>query len=162
MELVPITISGAPAREVPTLPDAAREALAGTAMLYRESGFEPPWIGYLAVADGTCVGTCAFKCAPRDGRVELAYFAFPGHEGRGLATRMCGELVALARTADPAIVITAQTLPERNASTRVLEKTGFRWDSELDHPEDGRIWEWRLDPPADGGPDRQEHGSARK
>ena len=154
MELVPITISGAPAREVPTLPDAAREALAGTAMLYRESGFEPPWIGYLVVADGACVGTCAFKCAPRDGRVELAYFAFPGHEGRGLATRMCGELVALARTADPAIVITAQTLPERNASTRVLEKTGFRWDSEFDHPEDGRIWEWRLDPVAGSEPDR--------
>jgi [ribosomal protein S5]-alanine N-acetyltransferase len=154
VELVPITISGAPAREVPTLPDAAREALAGTAMLYRESGFEPPWIGYLVVADGACVGTCAFKCAPRDGRVELAYFAFPGHEGRGLATRMCAELVALARTADPAIVITAQTLPEHNASTRVLEKTGFRWDAELDHPEDGRIWEWRLDSPGDGEPDR--------
>jgi RimJ/RimL family protein N-acetyltransferase len=154
VELVPITISGAPAREVPTLPDAAREALAGTAMLYRESGFEPPWIGYLVVADGACVGTCAFKCAPRDGRVELAYFAFPGHEGRGLATRTCGELVALARTADPAIVITAQTLPERNASTRVLEKTGFRWDLELDHPEDGRIWEWRLDAVAGGNPDR--------
>jgi ribosomal-protein-alanine N-acetyltransferase len=154
VELVPITISGAPAREVSTLSDVAREALAGTAMLYRECGFEPPWIGYLAIADGACVGTCAFKCAPRDGCVELAYFTFPGHEGRGLATRMCGELVALAHTADPAIVITAQTLPERNASTRVLEKTGFRWDLELDHPEDGRIWEWRLDPPADGEPDR--------
>ena len=154
VDLVSITISGAPAREVPDLPEAAREALAGTAMLYREEGFEPPWIGYLVIVDGACVGTCAFKCAPRDGRVELAYFTFPGYEGRGLATRMCSELVTLARRADPAIVITAQTLPERNASTRVLEKTGFRWDSELDHPEDGRIWEWRLDPVSGSEPDR--------
>ncbi len=147
MDLVPITISGAPARTVSELPDAAREALAGTAMLYRETGFEPPWIGYLAFDAGACIGTCAFKCAPSDGRVELAYFTFPGHEGRGLATRMCRELVALARSAQPDLVITAQTLPERNASTRVLEKAGFRFSSELDHPEDGRIWEWQLDPP---------------
>ena len=146
MDLVAITISGAPARAVEDLPDVAREALAGTAMLYREMGFEPPWIGYLAIEGGVCIGTCAFKCAPGEGRVELAYFTFPGHEGRGLATRMCRELVTLARMAQPGIVITAQTPPEHNASTRVLEKAGFRLDTELDHPEDGRVWEWRLDP----------------
>lgn len=144
MELVPITVSGSPARAVPELPEAARESLARTAMMYRETGFEPPWIGYLAVDGGACVGTCAFRSAPRDGRVELAYFTFPGHEGRGLATRMCIELVGLARTAEPGIVITALTLPERSASTRVLEKVGFRLEREFDHPEDGRVWEWWL------------------
>jgi RimJ/RimL family protein N-acetyltransferase len=144
VELVAITISGAPARSVPELPAAAREALAGTAMLYREAGFEPPWIGYLAIADDACIGTCAFKCAPQDGRVELAYFTFPGHEGRGLATRMCRELVTLARSAVPGVIVTAQTLPEHNASTRVLEKCGFHLHAELDHPEDGLVWEWWL------------------
>ena len=152
MELVAITISGAPARTVPELPAAAREALAGTAMLYRETGFEPPWIGYLAIIDSACIGTCAFKCAPRDGRVELAYFTFPGYEGRGLATRMCRELVTLARSAEPGVIVTAQTLPERNASTRVLEKCGFRRHAELDHPEDGLVWEWWLDAAADPNP----------
>jgi RimJ/RimL family protein N-acetyltransferase len=145
VELVPITISGAPARAVPELPAVAREALAGTAMLYRETGFEPPWIGYLAITDGVCIGTCAFKHAPQDGRVELAYFTFPGYEGRGLATRMCRELVALASSVEPGVIIAAQTLPQHNASTRVLEKAGFRLYSELDHPEDGRVWEWRLE-----------------
>jgi RimJ/RimL family protein N-acetyltransferase len=57
---------------------------------------------------------------------------------------MCRELVALAQTAEPGVTITAQTLPARDASTRVLEKCGFRWHSEFDHPEDGRIWEWWL------------------
>jgi [ribosomal protein S5]-alanine N-acetyltransferase len=146
MDLVPISISGRPERDVPELPDTALEALAGTAMLYRETGFDPPWIGYLVVDGGQCVGTCAFKCAPVDGRVELAYFTFPGHEGRGLATRMCCELVKMARTAEPDVTIAAQTLPEHDASTRVLEKAGFRWHSELEHPEDGRVWEWRLEP----------------
>jgi RimJ/RimL family protein N-acetyltransferase len=148
MELVAITVSGAPARAMPELPNAALESLAATAIMYREAGFEPPWIGYLAIDDSVCVGTCAFKSAPRDGRVELAYFTFPGHEGHGLATRMCTELVMLARMALPDIVITAQTLPERSASTRVLEKSGFRFARELDHPEDGRVWEWWLTPPA--------------
>jgi RimJ/RimL family protein N-acetyltransferase len=161
MELVPISISGAPARPAPEPPAAAREALAGTAMLYREAGFEPPWISYLAIVDGTCIGICAFKSAPRDGRVEVAYFTFPGHEGRGLATRMCGELVTLARTAEPGVTITAQTLPERNASTRVLEKCGFRWQSELEHPEDGRVWEWWLDADADPSPPVVPRGPSR-
>jgi RimJ/RimL family protein N-acetyltransferase len=147
MELVAITVSGAPARAIPKLPQAALESLAATAIMYREAGFEPPWIGYLAVDGGACVGTCAFKSAPRDDRVELAYFTFPGHEGHGVATRMCTELVTLARMAQPEIVITAQTRPERSASTRVLEKAGFRVAGELDHPEDGRVWEWRLTPP---------------
>jgi len=145
MQLVEITISGRPAHEVPALPEAALEALAGTAMLYRDTGFEPPWIGYVAVDEGAIVGTCAFKCAPCDGRVELAYFTFPGHEGRGIATRMCRELVSMARAAEPGVTIAAQTLPEPNASTRVLEKLGFRWHAEIDHPDDGRIWEWRLE-----------------
>lgn len=156
MELVPITISGRPAREVPHLPDVALEALAGTAMLYREAGYEPPWIGYLVVDGGHCVGTCAFKAAPRDDRAELAFFTFPGHEGRGLATRMCRELAAIARTAQPGIVVTAQTLPETNASTRVLEKSGFRRSAEFVHPEDGLVWEWTLDPaPQDGSFERR-------
>jgi ribosomal-protein-alanine N-acetyltransferase len=148
MELVPITVSGGPARAVPEPPAAVLESLAATAIMYRETGFEPPWIGYLAVDGDACIGTCAFKGAPREGRVELAYFTFPGHEGRGLATRMCTELVTLARRAEPRIVITAQTRPERSASTRVLEKSGFRFARELDHPEDGRVWEWQLTAPA--------------
>lgn len=148
MELVAINVSGAPVRAVGELVEAALQSLAATAIMYRESGFEPPWIGYLAVESGVGVGTCAFKSAPRDGRVELAYFTFPGHEGRGLATRMCTELVTLARMAQPDIVITAQTRPERSASTRVLEKSGFRLVGARDHPEDGRVWEWQLTPPA--------------
>ncbi|MEZ5893130.1 MAG: hypothetical protein R3C58_08310 [Parvularculaceae bacterium] len=42
------------------------------------------------------------------------------------------------------IVIRAQTLPEENASISILKKLGFVKFSEVMHPEDGLVWEWRL------------------
>jgi RimJ/RimL family protein N-acetyltransferase len=44
----------------------------------------------------------------------------------------------------PSVVVAAQTLPERNASHRVLEKLGFRHVETIEHPEDGTVWEWQL------------------
>lgn len=128
------------------LPEAAEEAVRGTVRLYDEVGYEEPWVGYLAIADRRPVGTCGFKSPPAAGRVEIAYFTFPGFEGRGVATAMASELVRLAWRGDPELVVAAQTLPRPGASTRVLEKLGFRLVGSIDHPEDGEVWEWRLAP----------------
>lgn len=107
---------------------AESEFLSGlcAATLALSPGGEPvlPWAGYLAAENGGYVGTCAFKYAPMQGKVEIAYFTFPGHEGRGIATWMASQLVAMAK--HPEVTqITAQTLREQNASTRILEKLGF-------------------------------------
>ena len=96
------------------------------------------------MAEGVIVGTCAFTNAPRQGSVEIAYFTFPEYEKRGFATAMAQALIDLARQTDPALEITAQTLPERNPSHRILEKLGFEFARTFDHPEDGKVWEWRL------------------
>ena len=32
--------------------------------------------------------------------------------------------------------------PERSASVRALEKLGFRWDGDVQDPEDGPVWRW--------------------
>lgn len=40
--------------------------------------------------------------------------------------------------------IIAHTLGEENASTKVLTKCGFRKVEEINDPEDGVIWQWRL------------------
>jgi len=103
-----------------------------------------PWGGYSAYADGVQVGECAFKSAPFDGHVEVAYHTFEAFERRGHATQMVRELVAIARRADPALVIIAQTLQETNASTRILQKLGFTCEGTVHHPEDGEVLEWRL------------------
>jgi len=144
LELVPIEHDGTPRGYGGELAEEARDGLEATVGFYTAMGFEEPWISYLAVADDVAVGVCSFKSRPIDGRVEIGYFTFPGHEGRGVATAMAAELIAIAGTCDPGVLVTAQTLPERNASHRVLEKLGFRAIGSVEHPEDGTVLEWQL------------------
>ncbi len=144
MELVAITENGELAKPMPSMPTMAAEVVRATTQLYGAVGYKPPWTGYLAFEDDTCVGACGFKSPPQNNRVEIAYFTFPGHESRGIATQMASELIRLAREKTPAVIVAAQTLPEENASTSVLKKLRFRLVSALEHPEDGQVWEWRL------------------
>ena len=149
MELIAITESGEPAKPVPSTPPIAAEVVRATTQLYRAVGYEPPWIGYLAIENGTCVGTCGFKSPPQGNRVELAYFTFPGHESHGVATRMASKLIRLALDKSPSVTVAAQTLPEENASTSVLKKLRFRLVGPVKHPEDGLVWEWQLNDTAE-------------
>ena len=144
MELIAITENGDLAKPMPSMPVMAAEVVEATTQLYGSVGYEPPWTGYLAFEDDTCVGACGFKSPPQNNRVEIAYFTFPGHESRGMATQMASELIRLAREKMPALTVAAQTLPEENASTSVLKKLRFRLVGALEHPEDGRVWEWQL------------------
>ena len=112
--------------------------------MYRRSGFHPPWVAYLVIDNGRCVGTCAFKGAPRENRVEIAYFTFPECEGQGLATQMAQALADIARAQIPGITVTAQTLPVQNASTHVLTKLGFKRVGTAEDDEVGVVWEWHL------------------
>ena len=144
MELIAITECGELAKPVPTAPLIVAEVVEATTQLYSAVGYEPPWIGYLAIENGTCVGTCGFKSPPQSNRVEIAYFTFPGHESRGVATRMARRLIGLALDRTPAVTVAAQTLPEENASTSVLKKLRFRLVGTVEHPEDGPVWEWHL------------------
>lgn len=143
--LIPITKDGAPADPIDEIPEVGGEAARATAALYRTRGYEPPWVGYFVMEDGRCVGTCAFTAPPNEGRVEIAYFTFPGNERRGVATRAASLLIDIARSAKPNLIIAAQTLPQENASTSILRKLGFHRFGEVEHPEDGLVWEWRLD-----------------
>ncbi len=112
--------------------------------LYEASGFQRPWICYFAMLGQRVVGSCGFKRPPRDGQVEIAYFTFPGEESKGIATSMALLLIEASLQADPSVRITAQTLVDRNASHRILEKIGFRVTHQLHDPEDGDVLEWEL------------------
>ena len=144
MELIAITETGELAKATPSLPEIATKVVKATTKFYGVVGYEPPWIGYLASENDTCVGTCGFKSPPQDNRVEIAYFTFPEHESKGVATRMATELIRLALDKTPAVTVAAQTLPHENASTSILKKLGFRMVGTVDHPEDGLVWEWQL------------------
>jgi ribosomal-protein-alanine N-acetyltransferase len=149
LELVAITENGDLAKPMTSIPQLAAAVVEATTQLYRTAGYEPPWIGYFAFENGTIVGVCGFKSPPQNNRVEIAYFTFPEHESRGVATRMASELVRLALDKLPAVIVAAQTLPEESASTSVLQKLRFRLVSTVAHPEDGLVWEWQLSDPSE-------------
>jgi RimJ/RimL family protein N-acetyltransferase len=143
MEFIEINADGTLSAGAVPLTEVARSAVDATVQLYSRVGWNRPWIGYLAFEDHECVGTCAFTSAPRDGAVEIAYFTFPGHEGRGVATRMAERLVSIAEKSAPRVLVTAHTLPQENASTRILRRIGFDLMGPLVHADDGLIWVWR-------------------
>lgn len=126
------------------LPDVAKDAVQQTLQFYKVIGFNPPWCSYLVYDDQVCVGTCAFKGAPNaKNEVEIAYFCFPEFEGRGYATQMAKELIIIA-SKHPTVMVTAQTLPEKNASTRILEKNGFTLRGTAQDNDVGEVWDWVL------------------
>ncbi len=105
-----------------------------------------PWrIGFNLVhrASNRVIGKAGFKGPPgEDGVVEIAYGVAPDHQGKGYATEAAQALVAYAWRSGRVRVVRAHTLPEPNASTRVLTKCGFRNIGEVIDPEDGRVWRW--------------------
>jgi RimJ/RimL family protein N-acetyltransferase len=134
-------------------PDLLRTVGQQTVAMLQRTGGITPWTGYLAVdrTDHLIVGTCAFTAPPDpEGGVEIAYFTFPPFEGRGYASAMAAGLVQLATGAAGIGRVRAHTLPERNASTRILEKLGFERIGETMDPEAGPVWRWERDPTAGG------------
>ncbi len=104
-----------------------------------------PWSGYLAqTPDRDVVGICAFKGAPDENReVELAWFTFPGYEGRGHGTSMANFLVGVAAEQDPSVSLIAITEPEPGPSAKICERVGFTCEGVVELPDDGPVWRWR-------------------
>lgn len=144
VQLLPVDEAGGVALPEAALPEWMKENCRATASFYKTAGYEPPWIGYVVVDHGRPVGGGAFKGPPKDGAVEIAYYTLPELEGQGYASATAAELVRIARSTMPDIVVTAQTLPQPNASNALLKKLGFVFRGSMMHPEDGEVWEWRL------------------
>ena len=131
--------------KVDTSLDVIQQVVEATLDLYQRKGYETPWIGYLALEHDRCVGTCGFAGPPtNDDEIEIAYFTFPGNEGKGIATRMARSLIELTRAeaTSKCYKYIAHTLPAEGSSTSILRKLGFALQAEIEHPEDGRIWKW--------------------
>lgn len=113
---------------------------------YARIGEKAPWLGYFILRNEQVVGTCGFVGEPAEGCVEIAYWTFPEFEGQGIATAASGELIRIAREADPTLAIMAKTAPEANASARILARHGFHTAGVVQDHEIGDAWLWRLDP----------------
>lgn len=97
-------------------------------------------------ASGNAIGSCGYKGPPdADGAVEIAYGIDPSCQGRGYATEAADALTTFALSTGLVRLVRAHTLPEPNASTRVLAKCGFRFVGPVVDPEDGPVWRWERE-----------------
>jgi len=148
MQLIPIKENIEDNREFEDDP-LCRESLYMTIDFFKKVGYAIPWIGYYAKENEVLVGAGAFKGAPQNGIVEIAYTTFEPFRQQGIGTKICQLLAELAFSTDASIKITARTLPEKNFSTRILEKSGFTYAGIVNDPEDGDVWEWVYEKPGD-------------
>lgn len=137
-----------------TVADGVREFLTGPEVSadflerLKGSAAADPWKDGFAVVhieDNAIIGQCGFTGPPSANQtVEIAYGIAPGYQNRGHATEAAQELIAYAIASGRVRTIRAHTLPQRNASTHVLEKCGFMLIGEVAHSEDGVVWRWEL------------------
>ena len=108
-----------------------------------DAGDDPAWSIHLFFDTdhgGALIGNGGWKGAPVDGVAELGYAVAPGCRNRGIASGAVAVLLAQAAAAGLHTVL-AHTLREPSASTRVLERRGFRHVG--DEHEDGvPVWRW--------------------
>ena len=153
LQLVPQTREETLANVERMQPHERAEISPAWLMLVERSSSIDPWIhGFVLVHRATdrTVGICGFKGPPgADGSVEIAYGVDPEHQGKGFATETAAALVSFAFSHEEVRVVRAHTLPEPNASMRVLTKCGFRRVGEVIDPDDGLVWRWEKDREAD-------------
>jgi ribosomal-protein-alanine N-acetyltransferase len=138
---------------------AGLPAAAGLREFFVSGDVSPEWLARLRTSDGAdpwrhgffvvdreqraIIGTAGFKGPPdASGMVEIAYGVVPSFEGRGYATEAAMALVHFAMETADVTLVRAHTLPEANASTRVLTKCGFRHADDVVDPDDGPVWRW--------------------
>jgi RimJ/RimL family protein N-acetyltransferase len=106
-----------------------------------------PWgFGFAVIhkIDNTLMGMCGFNGPPgSDGFAEIAYGIAPAYQKRGYATEAAQALIKFATNEPGVTMVCAHTLPEINASARVLEKCGFKQVGDTVDPENGiAVWRW--------------------
>jgi len=110
-----------------------------------------PWRFGFAVVDRqqrSVIGAGGYKGPPDPmGMVEIAYGVVPSFQGQGYATEIARALCEYAVENGSVRLLRAHTMPEPNASTKVLKKNGFEFVGEVDDPEDGRVWRWERPQP---------------
>jgi [ribosomal protein S5]-alanine N-acetyltransferase len=131
--------------------DGIREQLLSASpdfMACLETSKEPdPWrFGFAIIhkIDNVLIGMCGFPGPPdSSGVAEIAYAIAPSYQGKGYATEAAMALMEFV-SKDPRVkTICAHTLTETNASTRVLDKCGFKKTGEAVDPENNSpVWRW--------------------
>jgi RimJ/RimL family protein N-acetyltransferase len=127
--------------------DAASEAMQPAYEYLKSHPSALGWWTYLFAhkPDRTLIGLGGFKGeVNQEGMVEIGYEIAPGYRRRGLALEASQGMIAYAFAHPEIKRVDAHTLPERNASTGVMEKVGMKHLGTVNDPDDGEIWHWSL------------------
>ena len=127
--------------------DAAQEAMQPGYQHLKSHPEILGWWTYLFVhkPDQTLIGLGGFKGpVNKEGMVELGYAIAPAYRRRGLAIEATRGMIEYAFLHPEIMRIDAHTLPEKNASTGVLEKAGMKFIGAVIDPDDGEVWHWSL------------------
>ncbi|KAA9333442.1 GNAT family N-acetyltransferase [Hymenobacter busanensis] len=144
----------AAAADWPGSPEAT-EVLAPSRAYLRANPAAQGWWMYLLIhkASQQLIGLGGFKGAPTAaGVVEIGYSLAPAFRGQGLATEAAQALVDFAFRHPEVQLVQAHTLPEHNASGRILQKLGLLHRGAVIDPDDGEVWRWELPRPASPAP----------
>jgi RimJ/RimL family protein N-acetyltransferase len=114
---------------------------------------DPSLVGWLhfmvmRVADRTLIGDGGFKGKPghagEAGLVEIGYSIVPEFRGQGYATEVARSLIDYAFSHPEVSAVAAPSAVGNIGSIKVLERVGMKIVGEMEDPEDGRMWRWRL------------------
>lgn len=100
---------------------------------------------FLAESGSRLVGSGGFVGPPQGGIVEIGYEIAPEFRGRGFGTAAARAMIGKAVASSSRVsTVVAHTRPERNASTNVLRRLGFRQAGDVEDPDEGTVWRWEL------------------
>lgn len=105
------------------------------------------WWAYMILhkTDNSLIGIGGYKGSPDyQGIVEIGYGIAPAYRGKGYATEAASILINNAINITGVNAVWAHTLPEFNASTKVLQKCGMEMVAEIIDPDDGKVWRWQF------------------
>jgi ribosomal-protein-alanine N-acetyltransferase len=144
LKLIPIDIDEIKNARFRDIPECL-PILAVYPAFYKKVGYTKPWIGYFfSNSNNEMIGAGGYKGKPKEGTIEIAYTTFKEFEGKGFGTEICRQLVMLSKQTDSSLRITARTLTNNNASTKILNKNGFVFIGTVHDEEDGDVWEWEY------------------
>lgn len=110
---------------------------------YRDHGF-----GLYAVTlkDGTRIGMCGFVRRDSLPNADIGFAFLPEYEAKGYGRESAGAMLAFGHETLGLNRVNAITSLDNDASGRLLEKLGFKFDSVIESPEGEKLKLFEYDP----------------
>jgi [ribosomal protein S5]-alanine N-acetyltransferase len=103
-----------------------------------------PW-AIIDLQTACLIGDAGFKGVPdNQGCCEIGYSVIPSFRQRGFATEAVSGIIAWVRHVPFVRLLRAEALENNSPSQRVLEKNGFVFAGDYNHPKDGLMRRYEL------------------